>query len=85
MRRILDRDDWSDFDEAAYELGLAIGVFDPVLHAHMRSCKHVFWSANPLGDALHRTLLELASAGVLEHRDEPDLQFRWNRAFRVDP
>ena len=39
--------------------------------------KHVFWADNPLGDQLHKVLLALASAGVLDRRDEPDEQFRW--------
>jgi hypothetical protein len=43
--------------------------------------KHVFWSNNAVGAALHRMLGELVAAGVLENRDEPDDQYRWSPAF----
>jgi hypothetical protein len=40
----------------------------------------VFWTDNPLGNGLHDALLALASAQVLERREEPDEQFRWRLA-----
>jgi hypothetical protein len=43
---------------------------------------HVFWSNNTIGDMLHDVLLQLVALGVLERREEPDEQFRWNTAFR---
>ncbi|MGW4895891.1 hypothetical protein ACWEQL_27095 [Kitasatospora sp. NPDC004240] len=69
--------DWTDWDGAAFHVGRALGVFpESETFPHVKS---VFWTANPLGDALHDILLCLAAAGVLERRDEPDEQFRWNR------
>lgn len=40
--------------------------------------KAVFWADNRLGDGPHDALPALVSAGVLERREEPDEQFRWN-------
>ncbi|MEV7122316.1 hypothetical protein [Kitasatospora griseola] len=70
-------DDWTDWDGAAFELGRALGLFaEPVTFTHV---KWVFWTDNPLGNALHEMLLQLVAAGVLERRDEPDdEQFRWS-------
>lgn len=64
--------DWTDWDGAAHELGRSLGLAEDSLP------KWVFWTANPLGDGLHDALLALVRAGVLERRDEPDEQFRWN-------
>jgi hypothetical protein len=44
--------------------------------------KHVFWSDHPIGNALYRMLDELVGVGVLEKRDEPDTQYRWNPTFQ---
>jgi hypothetical protein len=41
-----------------------------------------FWSNNPVGNLLYETLESLVQVGVLESRDEPDKQYRWNPAFR---
>ena len=70
--------DWTDWDSAAYAVGTALGVFTG--DEDWLSMKGTFWSANPLGDGLHDVLMALVRAGVLEHRDEPDLQFRWSAA-----
>ncbi|MEU9233502.1 hypothetical protein [Streptomyces subrutilus] len=43
-----------------------------------RQVKSVFWTDNPLGNALHEVLLQLVAAGVLERREEPDEQFLWS-------
>jgi len=69
--------DWEDWDVAEFALGAAIGLWGPS-HPLFLHDKWVFWSNNPLGNALHEVLLRLADVGVLEHRDEPDDQFRWN-------
>jgi hypothetical protein len=67
--------DWTDWDGAAYCVGKALGLFPET--TDMREVKAVFWSENPLGDALHAVLLSLVAADVLERREEPDEQFRW--------
>jgi hypothetical protein len=66
--------DWTDWDVAAFALGIALGVFEAgTFHRH----KGVFWSNNNLGNGLHAALGALGDAGVLERRDEPDDQYRW--------
>jgi hypothetical protein len=72
--------EWTDWDGAAFVLARSIGLMSPDVRFSMEA-KHVFWSANPVGHALHNMLGELVAAGVLENRDEPDDQYRWNPAF----
>lgn len=72
--------DWADWDLAEHELGLALGLFTED-QKFATDLKHVFWSANPVGDMLCETLRILTSVGILEHRDEPDHQYRWNPDF----
>lgn len=74
--------DWMDWDGAAYELGCALGLFDPKKHPFQTKVKHVFWTNNPVGNALHECLNWLARVGIMERRDEPDIQFRWNSEFQ---
>ena len=45
--------------------------------------KWIFWSNNPLGNTLCGILDKLVEVGVLEFRDEPDVQFRWNAQFKT--
>jgi hypothetical protein len=42
----------------------------------------MFWTDNPAGNALHRILLDLTEAGVLESRGEDE--FRWRLAPPTD-
>jgi hypothetical protein len=67
--------DWTDIDVAAWRLAQVIGVIGS--DKELRDIKWMFFSANPVGDALYRSLDELRMAGVLEKRDEPDFQYRW--------
>lgn len=73
--------EWTNWDGAAYRLAIALGVMQPA-DSFQTTMKHVFWSDNPLGSALYHILDTLVSAGVLLRRDEPDIQLRWNDAFR---
>jgi hypothetical protein len=73
--------DWTDVDHAQYALAVALGLMTTDT-AFATKAKHVFWSANPVGDTLFQMLRGLASVGVLQTRDEPDIQFRWNPDFR---
>jgi hypothetical protein len=66
---------WTDADVAQHALGRAIGLFGS--ETEMRDHKRVFWTANRVGDALRASLMAFVDAGVLEHRAEPDDQFRW--------
>jgi len=86
-----DMTEWNDWDGAAYVLGLSLGLFNKETHPYMRDLKHVFWTANPIGEALHKCLEELVRAGILlgtnaDDDDEHDpecasLKFKWNPAF----
>lgn len=73
--------EWTDCDVAAHELALALGLMDESVE-FATDAKHVYWSANPVGEALHEALEAFAKAGFLEYRDEPDIQFRWRPNFR---
>lgn len=68
--------DWTDWDAAAFAVGRSLGIFGE--SETFAQVKGVFWTDNPLGNALHEVLLQLAAAGVLEQREEPDEQFRWS-------
>lgn len=67
--------DWTDWDLAAFHLGRSLGFFNA--RTEFRSSKSTFWSTNALGNLLHEQLRQLADSGILELREEPDLQFRW--------
>ena len=67
-------EEWTDWDAAERSLAIALGVDERLL------TKATFWSNNPLGEALAACLQQLVSAQVLEHRDEPDHQYRWARS-----
>ncbi|GIF78619.1 hypothetical protein Asi02nite_81370 [Asanoa siamensis] len=73
--------EWTDVDGAQYELGRTVGLFADRTFFQV---KWVFWSNNPLGQALCDMLHALVKAGVLDYRDEPDNQFRWKTAAPLD-
>ncbi|MET9881194.1 hypothetical protein ABZZ36_42465 [Actinacidiphila glaucinigra] len=68
--------DWTDWDGAAFVVGRSLEIFGE--SEAFSEVKWVFWTNNALGNALHEVLLQLAAAGVLERREEPDEQFRWS-------
>lgn len=70
--------DWTDWDLASYQLGRCLGLFEG--QSFETDVKHVFWSANPLGEHLLMVLSLLARAGVLELEDVPEdgeTRYRW--------
>ncbi|NGO75218.1 hypothetical protein G6045_05910 [Streptomyces sp. YC504] len=67
-------EDWVDWDQAAYELGLSLGVL--TADVPFSKSKRIFWEDNPAGRALHATLLALVEAGLLESRNDYE-EFRW--------
>lgn len=75
--------DWTDWDVAAYCLACALDIMSEEVRFYLEA-KHVFWMVHPIGNMLHELLQRLVQAGVLENRDEPDDQFRWNPAFHGD-
>ncbi|HEX7168603.1 MAG TPA: hypothetical protein VF230_16605 [Acidimicrobiales bacterium] len=68
--------EWTDWDYAALALGRAVGVYQG--EDEWASAKGTFWTDNPLGNGLHRALVDLTRAGVLEACDDPDQRFRWS-------
>jgi hypothetical protein len=66
-----DLSDWTDDDVACFKLGVNIGLFD---EDTFQSRKGLFWTDNPVGNGLYKSLVALADAGVLDRRDG---QFRW--------
>ena len=73
--------EWQDIDGAAHDLAICLGLMDESVD-FATDAKHVYWSKNPVGTALDQCLQELGKAGILEFRDEPDFQYRWNRSFK---
>lgn len=70
--------DWTDWDAASYVFGCEIGIFSGV--EEWITVKSIFWSKNALGEGLLEALDALVKAGVVEHRSEPDDQYRWSRS-----
>lgn len=69
--------DWTDIDGSQFIIGQALGLFpgDP---KSFNEHKGVFWTDAPVGNLLVTTLTGMVNSGILEYRDEPDHQFRWN-------
>ncbi|MFD8756948.1 hypothetical protein ACFV0O_39125 [Kitasatospora sp. NPDC059577] len=74
--------EWTDSDWAAFRLGQSLGVFSE--EEAFSNVKYIFWGVNPLGNALHQVLLQLAQAGVLEQSESED-RFRWSGRLLTDP
>jgi hypothetical protein len=70
--------DWVGWEGAEFELAVLLGIIDPGEESWLKN-KGVFWTANPVSDALSQTLQDLVKAGILEYRTEPDHEFRWNK------
>ncbi|WP_406214087.1 hypothetical protein [Streptomyces canus] len=70
--------DWRDYDDAAFRLGIFLGVFPPDQRFNL--VKKMFWvDGYPLGDMLVDILDRMAQAGVLL-KDEEDVRYKWNPA-----
>ena len=74
--------EWKDWDIAAYQLGLCLGIFDEntEIHCFQTNLKHIFWSNTILGNKLHELLQGLVKINVLEW-NEDECQFRWNQNY----
>ena len=71
--------EWTDCDIAAYRIGICLGLMPdcPAFGA----TKHVFWGVHPVGEMLYTMLNSLMERGILEKREEPDIQYRWSPGF----
>lgn len=72
--------EWTDCDIACFILAQSMGLMGEDVRFHLEA-KHVFWSQNSVGQALYDILVKLSKTEILEHRYEPDDQFRWNPSF----
>jgi hypothetical protein len=76
LREILA--DWRDYDDAAFRLGVLLGVFPS--DQKFSAVKRMFWmDGYPLGDMLVDMLDRMVEAGVLL-KDEEDVRYKWNPA-----
>ena len=77
---------WTSWDLASYHVGANLGFWPdmgaPPGEDHWYGAKGIIWSANPLGDAIANFLEGLVSEGLLERRDEPEIEFRWNPNYK---
>jgi hypothetical protein len=70
--------DWVGWEGAEFELAVLLGLVEAGEESWLKN-KGIFWTANPVSDALSQMLQALVKAGVLEYRTEPDHEFRWNK------
>lgn len=80
---------WVDWDGASYHVGVCLGFWGdfggPYGVDPWHGVKGIIWSANPLGDGIAHFLEALVKEGMLERREEPDIQFRWNKDYKGLP
>ena len=55
--------DWVDWDGAAYWLAVTLGLMKDEPGLFQTRAKHVFWSANPVGEMLYAMLDKMVAAG----------------------
>jgi hypothetical protein len=67
--------DWTDIDGAQFELARRLGLINE--EASFQDTKHLWWTDNPVGNAMADLLEEMEDAGLVECRHEPDHQYRW--------
>jgi hypothetical protein len=73
--------DWKEIDGALYDLGVVLGLWQDTPEGGFwlrQAPKWVFWTNNPIGNALYETLQRLVAIGVLEVRQNDELEYRWN-------
>lgn len=75
--------DWTDWDGAEFEVAVMLGLVEDTPDSYIKN-KALFWAASAEGSALGNILQELVKAGILEHRSEPDRQYRWNSKQSIE-
>lgn len=84
MRTLKDRlAEWHDWDGACFELAICLGLMPDDGELFCIRAKHIFWTDNPVGNALYMMLMELVRIRVLLMADDK-LSFRWNPEFQGD-
>ena len=71
--------DWTDIDWAAYRLAISLGLITEDTK-FQTDAKHIFWTNNPVGNALYDTLYMFIDIGVIEINEDRD-KVRWNKDF----
>ena len=71
--------DWTDIDIAEHAITVSLGIVPANIFP-----KATYWSNNPVGNALYEVLELLTKAEIIQRREEPDIQFRWNPSFQGD-
>ena len=66
--------DWVDFDGASHLLARRLGIFPH--EKGFLDMKWMYWTSNPVGNDLADSVDMLVVLGILERRDEPDMQYR---------
>ncbi len=61
---------------------ILLGLIDTEHSPFQTKAKHIFWSANDVGIAIHEMMETFVKLGMLEERDEPAIQYRWNQNFK---
>ena len=75
--------DWTEINGALCAVTELLGLIDFDVSPFQTKAKHVFWSANPVGEMAYELLEKLVQLGILERRDGPgDIEYRWNPSFR---
>lgn len=75
--------EWTDFDMAAYHLGVCLGLFSGASTVdEFLKYKHIFWTNCTLGNMLSDILSTLHLEGILLN-DDDDGVYKWNPNFEV--
>lgn len=80
-------EEWTDIDVAAYRLAVALGLMAPPQPDagpfDFGGRKDLFWTDNPLGNLMFRTLEEMVTLGALDTHPNDEHLFRWNRDYQM--
>ena len=69
----------TDIDMIQHDIAQRLGIV--AADVSMADVKGLYWTANPIGDALAKFVFALVQAGVLEASAHDETVMRWNPAF----
>jgi hypothetical protein len=72
--------EYTDIDLLQHDLARMLGIVTS--DVEVNDVKALYWTKNPIGDALAAFVLALGRAGVLEQHPEDQTLLRWNPNFR---
>jgi len=73
--------EWEDWDGVEYKVARCLGIIDK--DKSFQETKGLWWSGTLTGELVWQIIQNLVSEGVLERREEPDIQYRW--AYVTNP